>query len=141
MSIIDLIMVFEVHLKVQVHSISYQRKLKPMCLVYTANCKHAYCMYKTYNYIMHMYVCTTTKKHVLTKISLSQWLFIGKVVSLKFLSWPERGRAGGHRLSRFKKSAGDRVVNDGNTSLLIQSWPTLLQHTPLQLLQTTSSSP
>lgn len=139
MSIRDLIMVFEVHIKEQVHSISYQTKLKPMCLVYTANYKHAYCMYKTYNYIIHMYVCTTTKKHVLTKISLSQWLFIGKVVSLKFLSWPERG--GGHRLSRFKKSAGDRAVNDGNTSLLIQSWPTLLQHTPLQLLQTTSSSP
>lgn len=141
MSIRDLIMVFEVHIKEEVHSISYQTKLKPMCLVYTANYKHAYCMYKTYNYIIHMYVCTTTKKHVLTKISLSQWLFIGKVVSLKFLSWPERGRAGGHRLSRFKKSAGDRAVNDGNTSLLIQSWPTLLQHTPLQLLQTTSSSP
>lgn len=141
MSITDLIMVFEVHIKVQVHSISYQTKLKPKCLVYTANYKHAYCMYKTYNYIIHMYVCFSTKKHVLTKISLSQWLFIDKVVSLKFLSWPERGRAGGHRLSRFKKSAGDRVVNDGNTSLLIQSWPTLLQHTPLQLLQTTSSSP
>lgn len=140
MSITDLIMVFEVHIKMQVHSISYQTKLKPMCLVYTANYKHAYCMYKTYNYIIHMYVCFTTKKRVLTKISLSQWLFIGKVVSLKFLSWPERGR-GGHRLSRFKKSAGDRAVNDGNTSLLIQSWPTLLQHTPLQLLQTTSSSP
>lgn len=141
MSIRDLIMVFEVHIKEQVHSISYQTKLKPMCLVYTANYKNAYCMYKTYNYIIHMYVCFTTKKRVLTKISLSQWLFIGNVVSLKFLSWPERGKGGGHRLSRFKKSAGDRVVNDGNTSLLIQSWPTLLQHTPLQLLQTTSSSP
>lgn len=92
MSIRDLIMVFEVHIKEQVHSISYQTKLKPMCLVYTANYKHAYCMYKTYSYIIHMYVCTTTKKHVLTKISLSQWLFIGKIVSLKFLSWPERGR-------------------------------------------------
>lgn len=141
MSISDLIMVFEVHIKEEVHSISYQTKLKPMCLVYTANYKHAYCIYKTYSYIIHMYVCTTTKKHVFTKISLSQWLFIDKVVSLKFLSWPERGRAGGHRLSRFKKSAGERAVNDGNTSLLIQSWPTLLQHTPLQLLQTTSSSP
>lgn len=92
MSIRDLIMVFEVHIKEEVHSISYQTKLKPMCLVYTPNYIHAYCMYKTYNYIIHMYVCTTTKKHVLTKISLSQWLFIGKVVSLKFLSWPERGR-------------------------------------------------
>lgn len=125
MSITDLIMVFEVHIKMQVHSISYQTKLKPMCLVYTANYKHAYCMYKTYNYIIHMYVCFTTKKRVLTKISLSQWLFIGNVVSLKFLSWPERGKGGGHRLSRFKKSAGDRAVNDGKTSLLIQSWPTL----------------
>lgn len=127
MSITDLIMVFEVHIKMQVHSISYQTKLKPMCLVYTANYKHAYCMYKTYNYIIHMYVCFTTKKLVLTKISLSQWLFIGNVVSLKFLSWPERGKGGGHRLSRFKKSAGDRAVNDGKTSLLIQSWPTLCE--------------
>lgn len=127
MSITDLIMVFEVHIKMQVHSISYQTKLKPMCLVYTANYKHAYCMYKTYNYIIHMYVCFTTKKRVLTKISLSQWLFIGNVVSLKFLSWPERGKGGGHRLSRFKKSAGDRAVNDGKTSLLIQSWPTLCE--------------
>lgn len=50
MSISDLIMVFEVHIKEQVHSISYQMKHKPMCLVYTANYKHAYCMYKTYNY-------------------------------------------------------------------------------------------
>lgn len=74
MSIRDLIMVFEVHIKEEVHSISYQTKLKPMCLVYTANYKHAYCMYKTYNYIIHMYVCFTTKKHVLTKISLSQSL-------------------------------------------------------------------
>lgn len=83
-------MVFEVHIKMQVHSISYQTKLKPMCLVYTANYKHAYCMYKTYNYIC---MCALQeKKHVLKKISLSQWLFISKVVSLKFLSWPERGR-------------------------------------------------
>lgn len=94
MSIRDLIMVFEVHIKVQVHSISYQTKLKPMCLVYTANYKHAYCMYKTYNYIIHMYVCTTTKKHVLTKISLSQWLFIGKVVSLKFSVMASEGEGG-----------------------------------------------
>lgn len=134
MSITDLIMVFEVHIKVQVHSISYQTKLKPKCLVYTANYKHAYCMYKTYNYIIHMYVCFTTKKRVLTKISLSQWLFIGNVVSLKFLSWPERGKGGGHRLSRFKKSAGDRAVNDGNTSLLIQSWPTLCKKKKLKYI-------
>lgn len=38
----------------------------------------------------------------------------------------ERGPAG-HRLSRFKKSAGDRAVNDGKTSVLIQSWPTLCE--------------
>lgn len=133
MSITDLIMVFEVHIKVQVHSISYQTKLKPKCLVYTANYKHAYCMYKTYNYIIHMYVCFTTKKRVLTKISLSQWLFIGNVVSLKFLSWPERGKGGGHRLSRFKKSAGDRAVNDGKTSLLIQSWPTLCEKKKIKI--------
>lgn len=31
-----------------------------------------------------------------------------------------RGPAG-HRLSRFKKSAGDRAVNDGRSSMLIQS--------------------
>lgn len=35
------------------------------------------------------------------------------------------GKGPGHRLSRFKKSAGDRAVNDGKTSVLIQSWPTL----------------
>lgn len=67
MSIRDLIMVFEVHIKEQVHSISYQTKLKPMCLVYTANYKHAYCMYKTYNYIIHMYVCFTRKKTCVKK--------------------------------------------------------------------------
>lgn len=67
MSITDLIMVFEVHIKMQVHSISYQTKLKPMCLVYTANYKHAYCMYKTYNYIIHMYVCFTRKKTCVNK--------------------------------------------------------------------------
>lgn len=62
MSITDLIMVFEVHIKVQVHSISYQTKLKPKCLVYTANYKHAYCMYKTYNYIIHINKKTCVNK-------------------------------------------------------------------------------
>lgn len=138
MSIRDLIMVFEVHIKEEVHSISYQTKLKPMCLVYTANYKHAYCMYKTYNYIILMYVCFTTKKTCVNKD------FTVTVVVHWQSCLPEisvMAGKGGHRLSRFKKSAGDRAVNDGNTSLLIQSWPTLLQHTPLQLLQTTSSSP
>lgn len=138
MSISDLIMVFEVHIKEQVHSISYQMKHKPMCLVYTANYKHAYCMYKTYNYIIHMYVCFTRKntcvKKDFTVTVVVHWQSCLPEISVM-------AGKGGHRLSRFKKSAGDRAVNDGNTSLLIQSWPTLLQHTPLQLLQTTSSSP
>lgn len=142
MSITDLIMVFEVHIKMQVHSISYQTKLKPMCLVYTANYKHAYCMYKTYNYIIHMYVCFTRKKTCVNKdftvTVVVHWQSCLPEISV--MAREGEGR-GGHRLSRFKKSAGDRAVNDGNTSLLIQSWPTLLQHTPLQLLQTTSSSP
>lgn len=140
MSITDLIMVFEVHIKMQVHSISYQTKLKPMCLVYTANYKHAYCMYKTYNYIIHMYVCFTRKKTCVKK-DFTVTVVVHWQSCLPEISVMAREGERGHRLSRFKKSAGDRAVNDGNTSLLIQSWPTLLQHTPLQLLQTTSSSP
>lgn len=131
MSIRDLIMVFEVHIKEQVHSISYQTKLKPMCLVYTANYKHAYCMYKTYNYIIHMYVCFTRKKTCVNKD------FTVTVVVHWQSCLPEisvMAGKGGHRLSRFKKSAGHRAVNDGNTSLLIQSWPTLCEKKKLKYI-------
>lgn len=91
MSITDLIMVFEVHIKMQVHSISYQTKLKPMCwCTLQITNMHIACTKHT----ITLYICMCAlqeKKHVLTKISLSQWLFIGKVVSLKFLSWLGRG--------------------------------------------------
>lgn len=60
-------------------------------------------MYKTYNYITHMYVCFTTKKHVLTKILLSQWLLIGKVVSLKFLSWLGRRKGAGSQIEQIQE--------------------------------------
>lgn len=61
MSIRDLIMVFEVHIKEEVHSISYQTKLKPMCLVYTANYKHAYCTYKNIQ-LHYTHVCVHNNK-------------------------------------------------------------------------------
>lgn len=90
MSIRDLIMVFEVHIKEEVHSISYQTKLKPMCLVYTANYKHAYCMYKNIQ-LHYTYVCVHNNKKTCVNKDFTVTV-VGKVVSLKFLSWPERGR-------------------------------------------------
>lgn len=69
-----------------------------------------------------MYVCFTTKKTCVNKD------FTVTVVVHWQSCLPEisvMAGKGGHRLSRFKKSAGDRAVNDGKTSLLIQSWPTL----------------
>lgn len=79
-----------------------------------------------------MYVCTTTKKHDCVYKDFTVTVVVHWQSCLPEIS--VMAGKGGHRLSRFKKSAGDRAVNDGKTSLLIQSWPTLCEKKKLKYI-------
>lgn len=73
------------------------------------------------------YVCVLYNKKTCVNKDFTVTVVVHWQSCLPEISVMAREGERGHRLSRFKKSAGDRAVNDGNTSLLIQSWPTLCE--------------
>lgn len=80
-----------------------------------------------------MYECFTRKKTCVKK-DFTVTVVVHWQSCLPEISVMASEGEGGHRLSRFKKSAGDRAVNDGKTSLLIQSWPTLCEKKKLKYI-------